>query len=207
MERPYFDKDASGREVAQAFAPDRTPVVRQHRENGRVTCEACQSGPAHASPWLSVLLLVALSCSHVAWAEDSPCRDWGKATFVYAADTVEDCLNANIDVNVGINRTGKTPLIGAAQLGDSDAVWLLLAAGADPNKPDRKGGTPLMFAARAGHQEIVRLLAQAGADPNKRNESGWTALLLAIEQEQTAVLGPLAAAGGRHQHSDVSLAC
>ena len=195
MERLNFDKGAPGRAGARALAPDRTPVVRQHRENGRESYETFQSGPAHASPWLSVLLLVVLSCSHVAWAEDAPCRDWGKATFVYAADTVEACLNADIDVNAGINRTGKTPLIGAAQLGDSDAVWLLLAAGANPNKPDRKGGTPLMFAAQAGHQEIVRQLATAGANPHMQNESGKTALLLAIEQGQTAVLGPLEAAG------------
>ena len=149
---------------------------------------------------LSVLLLIAplltaaLAGIHGAWAA-SPCQGWGKATFDYTADTVETCLDSDLDVNAGVNRAGKTPLIGAVQLGDSDAVWLLLAAGANPNKQDRKGWTPLMFAAQAGHQEIIHQLAKAGADPNLRNEDGKTALLLAIEQEQTAVLGPLEAAG------------
>ncbi len=144
---------------------------------------------------LSVLLALWLLWNSIAQADASPCQGWGKATFVYEADTVETCLDADPDVNAGVNRAGKTPLIGAVQLGDSDAVWLLLAAGANPNKQDRKGWTPLMFAAQAGHQDIVRQLAKAGADPNIRNEDGKTALLLAIEQEQTAVLGPLEAAG------------
>ena len=108
---------------------------------------------------------------------------------------MEACLNTDIDLNAGINRTGTTPLIGATQLGDNDAVWLLLAAGANPNKQDRQGWTPLMFAAQAGHQEIVRQLAKAGAAPHIRNDAGQTALLLALDQEQTAMVGPLVAAG------------
>ena len=144
---------------------------------------------------LATLLTISLLSSPVAGAADTPCQGWGKATFVYEADVVEACLDTAIDVNAGINRTGKTPLIGATQLGDSDAVWLLLAAGANPNKQDRQEWTPLMFAAQAGHQEIVRQLATAGADPHIRNAAGKTALLLALEHEQTAMLGPLAAAG------------
>ena len=144
---------------------------------------------------ITLLLPAFLVGGQVAWAADASCQGWGKATFVYAADTVETCLDADLDVNAGINRTGTTPLIGAAQLGDSDAVWLLLAAGANPNKQDRKGWTPLMFAAQAGHQDIVRQLAKADADPHLRNDAGQTALLLALEQEQIAMVGPLAAAG------------
>jgi len=98
---------------------------------------------------------------------------WSESFFFQTA--YPSSLDADLDVNAGVNRAGKTPLIGVVQLGDSDAVWLLLAAGANPHKPDRKGWTPLMFAAQAGHQEIVRQLAKAGADPNLRNESGKTA--------------------------------
>ena len=144
---------------------------------------------------LAPLLTISLLSSQVAGAADAPCQGWGKATFVYEVDVVEACLDTAIDVNAGINRSGKTPLIGATQLGDSDAVWLLLAAGANPNKQDRQEWTPLMFAAQAGHQEIARQLATAGADPHIRNAAGKTAILLALEHEQTAMLGPLAAAG------------
>ena len=149
----------------------------------------------HTVLLLGTLLTAFLGGGYVAWAEDFPCQGWGTTTFVYEADVVEACLNTDIDLNAGINRTGTTPLIGAVQLGDNDAVWLLLAAGANPNKQDRQGWTPLMFAAQAGHQEIVRQLAKAGADPHLRNDAGQTALLLALDQEQTAMVGPLVAAG------------
>ena len=141
MKRSAFEKEDPGRKVA---SPNRASAVCRRRENGGETCESCQSAPAPGALWLSVLLMVlALFCSKVAWTDDSPCQGWGTTTFVYEADVVEACLNTDIDLNAGINRTGTTPLIGATQLGDNDAVWLLLAAGANPNKPDRQGWTPL----------------------------------------------------------------
>ena len=39
----------------------------------------------------------------------------------------------------------------------------LLAAGANPNLPDRDGRTPLVLARSRGHIEMVRLLLAAGA--------------------------------------------
>ena len=73
----------------------------------------------HTVLLLGTLLTAFLGGGYVAWAEDFPCQGWGTTTFVYEADVVEACLNTDIDLNAGINRTGTTPLIGAVQLGDT----------------------------------------------------------------------------------------
>ncbi len=49
---------------------------------------------------------------------------------------------------------GTTPLIRAAKAGDTAAVRLLLAHGADPNLPNTMGITPLMAAAGLGSDDI-----------------------------------------------------
>jgi ankyrin repeat protein len=69
-----------------------------------------------------------------------------------------------------VNRLGTTALIEAIVLGDGGArqeavVAALLAAGADPNLPDRQGAAPLSLARGRGYAAIARLLEQAGAKP------------------------------------------
>ncbi len=60
-----------------------------------------------------------------------------------------------------------------------EVVAILLEAGADPNRRDRRdGGTPLMRATSC--EGVVALLLKAGADPNLRTERGDTALQRAI---------------------------
>ena len=131
----------------------------------------------HTVLLLGTLLTAFLGGGYVAWAEDFPCQGWGTTTFVYEADVVEACLNTDIDLNAGINRTGTTPLIGAVQLGDNDAVWLLLAAGANPNKQ-----TPGLDAAdvcRPGRPSGDRAPARQGrggpTSPQRRGADGATA--------------------------------
>ena len=61
----------------------------------------------------------------------------------------------------------------AAQLGQLEAVRLLLDAGEDPNRYNppqaHSHATPLHQAIAAGHLEMVRLLIQRGADPHIRD--------------------------------------
>ncbi|KAJ1445781.1 ankyrin repeat protein, partial [Pelagophyceae sp. CCMP2097] len=48
--------------------------------------------------------------------------------------------------------------------GDGTVLKLLIAAGADVNKPDALGRTPLHLASLAGNAVATRVLVQAGAD-------------------------------------------
>jgi uncharacterized protein len=67
-----------------------------------------------------------------------------------------------------VNNLGWTALMEAIVLGDggprhTEALRILIAAGASPNIPDRAGVTPLAHARRRGYGEMVRLLEAAGA--------------------------------------------
>jgi ankyrin repeat protein len=74
---------------------------------------------------------------------------------------------------------GLTPLHAACQEKRSDAVALLLAAGADVKTVDAEKYTPLHRAAFVGDAECCRLLLEAGADPKAVESMGRTPLMLA----------------------------
>lgn len=69
-----------------------------------------------------------------------------------------------------------TPLMIAAQLGDSEMVDALLAAGADPVSRDGAGTPVLVFAAGRGDPDVVGALLAAGANPVDPDGTAWTAL-------------------------------
>jgi ankyrin repeat protein len=84
-----------------------------------------------------------------------------------------------------------TPLLRAAKAGDTAAVQLLLAHGANPHLGNVNGITPLMAAAGVGSNEIdtrgkfktpeqaaatIELLVKAGADVNAQDSRGQTGL-------------------------------
>jgi len=61
------------------------------------------------------------------------------------------------------DRSGRTPLIYAADQGHLDAARALLKAGADPNLLARGWGSALETAERNGHNDIAAMLRKAGA--------------------------------------------
>lgn len=81
----------------------------------------------------------------------------------------------------------ETPLICAANHGQTEVVARLLSARVNPNARDEQqvGNTAIREAVRGGHTEIVSLLLQAGADPTIE---GWMAIS-AVDQAWYEVNG------------------
>lgn len=90
---------------------------------------------------------------------------------------------------------GRTPLHFAAYNGHSEAVQLLLAAGADLTATDSAGSAPLHYAAMFKNTEAVRLLLEAGADVLATDFQGWTPLHGAVVYGHTEAVRLLLAAG------------
>ena len=72
--------------------------------------------------------------------------------------------------------------------GRSQALWLLLHHGANPNLADRDGHTPLHLAAETGQVASLRLLLAAGADPNAADAWGVTPLHLAARGDRAEAI-------------------
>jgi hypothetical protein len=83
---------------------------------------------------------------------------------------------ANLNVK---DEEGYTPLMWAAQHGNTRVAAYLIEHGANLNPMDRGGYTPLMWAAQEGHFSTVALLLERGANPFVRGPHGRTAFDLA----------------------------
>ena len=72
------------------------------------------------------------------------------------------------------DRDHVAPLHWAANRGHTEAIIVLLDAGADPNPRDRGRVTPLHWAANRGDIKGILALLDAGADPNMKDRNRVT---------------------------------
>lgn len=106
------------------------------------------------------------------------------------------------------NKVGQTPLHRAAATGHSDAVAILLTAGADPSKftPARYDKlTPFMLAARQGHVNVLKTFVANGYTKiNAVDHKGRSALAHAIINGQGHVVSYLLRLGANNLIKDTS---
>ena len=101
-------------------------------------------------------------------------------------EILKTLLNAGADPNLkASSEYGWTPLISAAELGQSEMVSILLTAGADVNATNNIGQTALHL---AGNAEVAKLLISAGADSAIRAVDGTTPTDMAIRNHRFDVL-------------------
>jgi Notch-like protein len=102
-------------------------------------------------------------------------------------ELVSFLLQQGANPNTG-DRTGYTPLHGAAEYGNAALVTKLVTRGADPNARLTKdpaglsgytGATPFILAALGGHAGVMRTLAANGADPLLKTANNTTPLMVA----------------------------
>jgi ankyrin repeat protein len=83
----------------------------------------------------------------------------------------------------------------ASDMKNLEILNMLIAAGADVNRPNEYKIAPLATAAEQGNTEIVAALLKAGAKVNARNTHGGTALQVAVLRGYTEIVKMLIAAG------------
>jgi ankyrin repeat protein len=102
--------------------------------------------------------------------------------------TVKALLEHGADVHAS-TKSGFTPLLFAARVGDLEGARSLLAAGADPNETTRDGASALLVATVRGHVDLALLLLEKGADANA-DSAGYTPLHWAAGSWETELTGP-----------------
>jgi ankyrin repeat protein len=112
-----------------------------------------------------------------------------KRTVPGIADGIKAILGVGADPNADVRQLARvlTPVGNAAAFGDPEAIRVLVASGADLNRPGTLGITPLMVAASAEDQnlEVIQALLDAGATVNARDNLGRTALDWALMQGES----------------------
>lgn len=121
----------------------------------------------------------------------------------YGVDLVAQKLiawGATVD---SMNPSGQTPIARAARFGHLDIVAMLIKAGADVNKSNRRYNmTPLMASAIGGHLDIGQLLIEKGANLEEQDGIlGLTALEWAREKGKTECVKMLIRNGANDVHA------
>jgi ankyrin repeat protein len=114
--------------------------------------------------------------------------DMASSNSYYGTEIVELLLENNANVNLTCRGTSVTPLMGALHQEKTDALQLLLNAGANTNHIDANGESPLGRISVFEFPERISLLLDFKAKINFQDRKGNSALHLATERENKKVI-------------------
>lgn len=115
-------------------------------------------------------------------------------------DQVKSYIENGGDVNIK-DENGRTLLIWASLLRDTNFARLLLDANADVNLT-QNGFSALMAATTAGNLESIKLLINAHSEVNAKNIQGYTALIMAATNGISDIVSQLLAANADYMIKD-----
>lgn len=125
-------------------------------------------------------------------ADPTSCMNWTTAAFARLAlpEDFRRCLALGEDIQA-YDGDGDTSLHLAVEVGNAEALRILLEAGADLSARNNAGAAALHMAATNESAEIFTLLLEAGADVNAGAGSFGTPLLSAIVNRRGFRRGPM----------------
>ena len=177
-------------EILQAIISHGINVNATNKVNVTALEIACQKGN---NKTINVLLNVGAD-PNIANADGYTCLHWAALNHQYL-----EILQGMISHGADVNATSKkkvTALMVACHMGNTDAIHVLLNAGADANIVDADGYTSLHDAARNSQcTEILQAIISHDGDVNATSKNNATALMAACRMEHTAAIPILLNAG------------
>ena len=104
-------------------------------------------------------------------------------------------LDCNEKYSSGLTQKRITGLHIASEIGHTETVSQLIAAGADLHRSCLDGAIPLHIASQQGQAKVVRILIAAGTDIDRNYLDGATPLFIASQHGHTEVVRILLEAG------------
>ena len=174
----YAAQNIQCTEILQAIISHGADVNATNKENVRALMIACQKGNKNTINEL----LNAGADPNIADIDGDTCLHYG-AQNDQCTEVLQAIISHGSDVNA-VNKDNVTALMIACEKKNTDAINVLLNAGADANIVDvndvnaikMKNVTALMVACHKGNTDEIKILLNAGADPNIANAVGYTCL-------------------------------
>ena len=108
---------------------------------------------------------------------------------------LQSIIELGADVNA-VNKQNVTALMIATNVGNLDAMDVLIRAGADRTIEDAKGNSWIHYAVLGDcSKEVLQTIINLGADVNATNKFNWTALMLASIKGNVDAMNVLIRAG------------